>query len=235
MSNSNSKKEYIIKFRGSMAYLKNISKNRYTYTFKIEEAKRYTKEEAEKVVELKDFEIINYDEELYKSKEEKYKLYIEVMSEENYDIKKDDLICFLEEYEFTADGSGKFTSYIELKKDYPNSKLIDEIVRMGEIIKYKDIVKWHEARVELSKDIEFNLKNNVNYNITSEDVEQYEKSKRFLETMKEKFPYDYDIEKQYEMLDKAFREKYISKEIYKEYYESHYEEDFEEYEEEFTT
>lgn len=234
MSN-NSKKEYIIKFKNSMAYLKNIRANKYTYTFEIEEAKRYSKKDAEEKVKSKDFEIINYEEELYKSKEEKYKLYVEVISDEDYNIKKDNLICFLEEYEFAADGSGKFTSYIELKKDYPNSKLIDEIVRVGEIIKHKEIVKWHEARVELSKDIEFNLKNNVNYNITPEDIEQYEKSKRFLETMKEKFPYDYDIEKQYEILDTAFREKYISKEIYKEYYETYYDEDFEEYEEEITT
>lgn len=234
MSN-NSKKEYIIKFKNSMAYLKNIRANKYTYTFKIEEAKRYSKREAEEKVKSKDFEIINYEEELYKSKEAKYKLYVEVISDENYNIKKNDLICFLEEYEFAADGSGKFTSYIELKKDYPNSKLIDEIVRVGEIIKHKEVVKWHEAIAELSKDVEFNLKNNVNYNITPEDIEQYEKSKRLLETMKEKFPYDYDIEKQYEILDTTFKEKYISKELYKEYYESYYEENLEEYDGEITT
>lgn len=235
MSNNNSKKDYIIKIRDSMAYLKNIKIKEYIYTFNPEEAKKYTKSEAKEIIEKDEFEIVNYNEELYKSKEEKYKLYIGAISKEDYNIKKDDLICFLQEYEFAADGSGKFTSYIELKSDYPNSKLIDEIVRIGEIIKHKDIVKWHEARVELSKDVEFNLRNNVRYNITPEDIEQYEKSKNFLEIMKEKFPYDYDIEKQYEILDTTFREKYISKEIYKEYYESYYEEDLEEDEEEITT
>lgn len=230
----NGKNDYIIKFKDSMAYLKDIRTEKCIYTLKIEEAKKYSKKELDKIVGIKNFEIVNYEKELYRSKENKYKLYVEVISNEDFKIKKDDLICFLQEYEFAADGSGKFTSYIELKEEYPNSKLIDEIVRIGEIIKHKEIVKWHEAIVELSKDDEFNMKNNVNYNIAPEDIKQYKESKRVLEIMKEKFPYDYDVEKQYELLDTTFREKYISKEIYKEFFESYYEEDFEEIEEETT-
>lgn len=227
----NSKNKYIIKFKDSMAYLKNIRAGKYTYTFKIEEAKKYGKKELAKIVGIEDLEIVSYEEELYKSKENKYKLYVEVISNEDFNIKKDDLICFLQEYEFAADGSGKFTSYIELKEQYSNSKLIDEIVRIGEIIKHKEIVKWHEAIVELSKDVKFNLQNNVNYNITPEDIKHYQASKEFLKNMKEKFSYDYDVERQYEILETVFKEKYITKEIYIEFYESDYEEEFEENEE----
>lgn len=232
MSNNNSKKDCIIKIRDSMAYLKNIKAKEYIYTFNAEEAKKYTKSEAEKIIRKDEFEIVNYNEELYKSKERKYKLYSKLISNEDYNIKKDDLIYFIEEYEFAPDGSGKFTSYISLKEEYPNSKLIDEIVRIGQIIKHKNNVIWHEALKELAKDKEFNdgIYNKVV--LTEKDEKQYKESKTFLEIMKKKFPYDYDVEKQYEMLDTAFREKYISKEIYKEYLELYHDEELEEYEEE---
>lgn len=225
---NNSKKEYIIKFKNSMAYLKTVKSGECTYTFNIEEAKKYTKKEAEKLEIAKEFEVVNYNEEIYNSKEEKYKMYIGVIANEDFNIKKDDLIYFLEEYEFAADGSGKYTSYIALKEDYPNCKLIDEIVRVGEIVKHKNNVIWHEAMESLSKDKVFNdgIYNKVV--ITDEDIKEYNNSKKFLEEMKKKFPYDYDASKQYDMLDTTFREKYITKELYKEYYELFNDEEFEE-------
>ncbi len=220
-------KEYIVKFKDSMAYLKSIRANKCTYTLKPEEAKRYSKNEIEKLIGLNDFEVINYEEELYKSKEEKYKLYIGVISNEECNIKKDDLISFLEEYEFAADGSGKFTSYLSLKEQYPNSKLIDEIVRIGKIIEHQNIVIMYKALVEISKDKEFNAINNNTVVITKDNINEYNQSKIYLEIMKEKYDYDYDAEKQYQILDETFRDKYITEELYKEYNELYHDEEYE--------
>lgn len=227
MSKHNLEEKYIIKFKDSMAYLKNIRANKCTYTLKVEEAKRYNKKKIEKLVGLNNFEVINYEEELYKSKEKKYKIYVGVISNEECNIKKDDLISFLEEYEFATDGNGKFTSYLSLKEQYPDSKLIDEIVRIGEIIYHQNIVIMYEALVEISKDEEFNIKNNNTVVITKDNTNEYNQSKIYLEIMKEKYDYDYDAEKQYQILDETFRDKYITEELYKEYNELYNDEEYE--------
>lgn len=224
----NSKKEYIIKFKNSMAYLKSVKSKNCIYTFNIEEAKRYTKKETDNIKLEKEFEVFSYEEELYNSKEEKYKIYIEAIISNEIDFNKNDLLYFLDEYEYAVDGSGKFTAYTSLKQNYPNSKFINEILRVGEIVKNQEIVNWYEARVELSKDIEFNKKNNVVYDITVEDTMEYKRAKEFLKECKNKFPIDYDVIQQYEILDQKFKEKYITREIYKEYAEVFHNEDIDE-------
>lgn len=227
-------KNYIIKVKDSMAYLKKVNAKGYVYTFDIEEAKKYSMEETKELQKIDNFDIVDYSEELYKSKEEKYKLYIDVISKDD-NISKDDLLSFLQEYEFAADGSGKFTSYVELREQYPNSKFIDEIVRLGEVIKNTNTVIWHEAIEELAKDKQFNdgIYNKVK--ITKENIEEYNKAKTFLKNMQQQVPYDYDIEQQYNMLDRMFWDKYINKEIYKEYLEVYHDEELEEDDEELST
>lgn len=227
MRKNSSQKEYIIKFKDSMAYLKGLGGKKYKYTFNIEEAKRYTKTDAENVGGIKEFEIVNYNQEKYNYKEKQYQLYINVLLDEKEDINRDDLISFCQEYEFASDGSGKFTAYITLKKEYLNSKLIDEVIRLGKLIEQQNKVIMYEMLVNMSKDEEFNIRNNNKVIITEKDTKEYNNAKLYLEEMKEKYPFDYDIEKQYNIVDTAFRDKYISEDLYKEFYESYYDEDYE--------
>lgn len=223
---------YIIKLKDTMTYLKSIKDKNYTYTFKVEEAKKYNKSNAEKNCDSEKFEVVNYEEELYKSRKEKYRLYVETILKTEGDINKEDLISFLQEYEFAGDGSGKYTSYLLLKEEYPKSKLIDEIVRVGEIIKHRTTVIWHEAMVDLSKDKEFNDGVFNKVIITEDNIKEYNEAKKFLKRMSEEFPCDYNADKQYELLDTEFRKKYITREIYKEYFELYNDEEFEEESEE---
>ncbi len=199
------KKEYIMKFKDSMAYLKNENIEEKQFTFRVEEAKKFNKKEAEKFIEKeKALEIANYKEELYNSKKDKYKFYIDIVSKENDNIKRDDLLSFLQEYEFAADESGKFTAYVQLKEQYPNSKFIDEIIRVGEVIRNTNTVIWHKAMVSLSKDKEFTDGVHTKVIISTENIEEYNKAKEFLKNMQKKFPYDYNIEQQYDMLIKKY-------------------------------
>lgn len=224
--NIKEKKDYIIKFKDSMAYLKGLGVKNYKYTFNIEEAKRYTKTDAENINGINEFEIVNYNQEKYNYKEKQYRLYINVLLDAEEDINRDDLISFCQEYEGESDLRGKFTAYVSLKEKYPNNKLIDEIVRLGEIIDYKDNVAWYETRLNLLKDKDF-LKDNKPIIISAEETNEYEQRKAYLDMVKQKYPFDYDVTKQYDILDEEFKHKYITQEIYKEFYEEQYEEEYE--------
>lgn len=227
MSSDNSRKEYIVKLKDTKLYLKSVDTRNIQYTLNLEEAERVNKKDVRELSKINELETVKYKEEQYQVKKEKYKLYIQAIIKEDDKIEKDNLIYFLQEYEGSGDKSGKYTSYLSLKEEYPNSKIIDEIVRVGQIIKYQDIVKWHEAIQKLSEDKKFNEKNDVKYNITEDDIKQYKKAKLFLEEAKEKYPYDYDAINQYEILDTSFREKYITEDLYKEFYKMYYEEEYE--------
>lgn len=220
------KREYIIKFTEDKGYLRKIDTRNYYLTLIPENAKKYTKGEIGKISGIGKHEIVKYDEEVYKYKENNYKIYIEAILNSEGDIKKEDLINFCKEYEGESDLRGKFTSYVTLKEKYPNSKLIDEIVRLGIIIDYKDKVLWYETRLNLSKDKEFS-KDNKPIVISKEETNEYEQEKAYLNIIRQKYPFDYDEVKQYDMLDEAFKQKYISQEIYKDFYEEQYEEEYE--------
>lgn len=226
MRKNNLQKEYIIKFKDSMAYLKGLGGKKYKYTFNIEEAKRYTKTDAENIGRSKELEIVNYNQEKYNYKEKQYQLYIKVLLDEKEDINRDDLISFCKEYEGESDLRGKFTAYISLKEKYPNNRLVDEIARLGKIIDYKDNVICYETRLNLSKDKNF-LKDNNPIIISAEETDKYEKRKTYLDMVKQKYPFDYDVAKQYDILDNEFKHKYITQDIYKEFYEKQYEEEYE--------
>jgi len=85
----------------------------------------------------------------------------------------------------------------------------------------------YEMLVNMSKDEEFNIRNNNRVAITENDTKEYNNAKLYLEEMKQKYPFDYDIEKQYNIVDTAFRDKYISEDLYKEFYELYYDEEYE--------
>lgn len=219
---------YIIKIKDSMAYLKTVEQNNFIYTFSIEEAKRYTKKGAEKLKkEIREFEIVNYEEELYNSKDEKFNILVETIAKNVEPIEKNDLIDFM----FNRKVEG-FDSYIELQQDYPNNRLISEITRTINAIKNELIVFDYESKRKIMRDKNCTTK----FDFTKEKTEQYKKSKIFLEKMRDLYKYDYDYNKQFQILDKKFKEKYISEEVYQEFcveYKKAYEEEVgEEFDEE---
>lgn len=227
MRKKGSQKEYIVKLKNTKLYLKNVDPKNIEYTFDLEKAEKTNKEDLNNFRGIDELEIIKYEDELYQVKNDNYKSYIDAILNSEGEIKRDDLISFCQEYEFAADGSGKFTAYIELKEQYPNSKLIDEVVRLGKLIEQQSIVTMYDMLVNMSKDEEFNIRNNNRVIITEENTKEYKNAKSYLEVMKQKYPFDYDIEKQYNMIDTAFRDKYISEDLYKEFYELYYDEEYE--------
>lgn len=227
MSKNSTQKEYIVKLKNTKLYLKSVDPKNIEYTFDLEKAEKANKEDLNYFSKIDELEIIKYENELYKVKSENYKLYIAAILNSEGEIKRDDLISFCQEYEFAADGSGKFTAYIDLKEEYPNSKLIDELIRLGKLIEQQSRVTMYEMLVNMSKDKEFNIRNNNRVEITENDTKEYNNAKLYLEEMKQKYPFDYDIEKQYNIVDTAFRDKYISEDLYKEFYELYYDEEYE--------
>lgn len=226
MEKKSSQKEYIVKLKNTKLYLKSVDPKNIEYTFDLEKAEKTNKKDLKNFSKIDELEIIRYEDELYQVKSENYKLYIATILSSESDIKKEDLIDFCKEYEGESDLRGKFTSYITLKEKYPNSKLIDEIVRLGKIIDFKDNVLWYEARLSLSKDKEF-IKDNNPIIISAEETDEYEQRKAYLDMVKQKYPFDYDVAKQYGILDNEFKHKYITQDIYKEFYEKQYEEEYE--------
>lgn len=226
MEKKSSQKEYIVKLKNTKLYLKSVDPKNIEYTFDLEKAEKTNKKDLKNFSKIDELEIIRYEDELYQVKSENYKLYIATILSSESDIKKEDLIDFCKEYEGESDLRGKFTSYITLKEKYPNSKLIDEIVRLGKIIDFKDNVLWYEARLSLSKDKEF-IKDNNPIIISAEETDEYEQRKAYLDMVKQKYPFDYDVAKQYDILDNEFKHKYITQDIYKEFYEKQYEEEYE--------
>lgn len=213
-------KNSIIKFKDSMAYLKSIGTKHYRYTFNIEEAKKYTSIEAKNIQGIKEFEVVDYKEELNKIKDERYKLFAKSIAINQEAIEENDLKKFI----FESGKEGRFYSYLQLEHNYPNNKLITEIVRIIYSIKNEAFIFDYNFKNKTNKDKNSETK----FNITSEMKEQYKESKEYLENMKKEYTYDYDYNKQFEILDKEFKDKYISKELYQESYEETDEEEIEE-------
>lgn len=173
------KKEYIIKFKDSQAYIKSFENKIDMYTFDIKNAKRYEKDEAERIIQAKnELEVVNYQKELYKSKNEGFKLFVKALIvQENDNISNKDIEIF--EKELKAEGM--FVAFSNLKNKYPLNTLINEMERISQKIEFKT---YCEKKPELYK----NYKEICN-------------------------EYDYDDERQLEILKLAFYEKYIIRDI----------------------
>lgn len=154
----NEKKEYIIRFKNSMAYLKSMGTKYYKYTFNVEEAKKYTKTEAKNIVGIKDFTVVNYKEELINSQKEKYGLYLTVLSNKSEnDMLFDDIYQTYKKCRVAEREEQKIIAYTELYSKYPNNFLLEEIIRV--------------KKGEEKKEFDFNLE------IQNEQLEkQFEKS-----------------------------------------------------------
>lgn len=116
-------KTHIIKFIGSRAYIKDIKDDEYIYTFNIDEAKKFNEEEIEKVKLTNKLKIIEFNVEKYQAAEERYSVFIKVLSiQNNSEIQDSDLedIREIEKEEFI----------LGLHKKYPNNSLINELSRL---------------------------------------------------------------------------------------------------------
>lgn len=172
------KKEYIIKFKDSQAYIKSFESKTDMYTFDIKNAKRYEKEEAENIIQNKnELEVVNYKKELYKSKNESFKLFTKALIVQEDDISNRDIETF--EKELKSDGI--YIACSRLKNKYPKNTLINEMERISQKLEFKTHC---EKKPELYKN--------------------------YKEICKE---YDYDDERQLEILKLTFYEKYITRDI----------------------
>lgn len=120
-------KTYILKYKDSMAYLSSYANDTQLYTFDIEKARKFNKDEIKKLKNIKMLEAVEYEKEKYLAAEEKYKIYVKAMCKQNNtDISPIDIKDFrrMEKTQF----------YLELQENYPNNKLLKEIVRMIYII-----------------------------------------------------------------------------------------------------
>lgn len=154
-------KTYIIKFIDSRAYVKDIEDEEYIYTFNINEAKKFSKEEITKIKLPNKLKTTEFDIEKYQALEEKYNIFIKVLSvQSDSEIQASDLedIKEIEKEDFILNLHGK----------YLDNSLINELSRL--------------IYAKYNKD------------------EQYKKE------------YDYDYDAQFEIVRKAFIDKYIDKE-----------------------
>lgn len=173
------KKEYIIKFKDTQAFIKSFENKSDMYTFDIKNAKRFEKEDAEKMIQAnKELEVVNYQKELYKLKNESFKLFVNALIvQEETDILNEDIEAF--EKELKSDGM--YIACSNLKDKYPQNALINEMDRISQKIEFKTHCK---KRPELYK----------GYKDICTD-------------------YDYDDERQLEILKLTFYEKYITRDI----------------------
>ena len=176
------KKEYVIKIKNSQAYLQNIDRRDNSYTFDLRSAKKYTIGECNKICkDNKEFETVKYASELYKIKNERFKIFVKTLiNQENSEILENDIKIFTK----ALKNEDMLTGFCDLKEKYPQNNLINEIERILQKIEFKNIYKGNP-----------------------------EKSKIYKEFCEE---YDYDEERQFDILKLAFDEKYINKELLEE-------------------
>lgn len=181
----NEKKEFIIKIRNSQAYLRNITENEVDYyTFDIKNAKKYTKQEAEIIIKPKhkEYEIVVFKQELYKIKNERFKIFVNtLLSQENTNILQEDIKIFSKELK----EEGIFIASSNLSNKYPENKLVNEMERISQKIEFKNNCNGIANKYKTYKDI-------------CED-------------------YDYDDERELDILILNFKEKYMNIEILEEY------------------
>ena len=173
------KKEYIIKFKNSQAYIKSFENKNDMYTFDIKNAKRYEGEDAENIMQGKnELEVVKYQKELYKSKNEGFKLFAKALiTQDDEDILNEDIEIF--ERELKTNGISVACN--NLKNKYPQNILVNEMDRIAQ-------------KVQLKPDCD----------------KKTEICKTYKELSKE---YDYDDERQLEILKLTFYEKYITRDI----------------------
>lgn len=181
----NEKKEFIIKFKSSQAYLRNTTDNEIDYyTFDIKNAKKYTKQEAEIIIEPKqeDYEVVLFKQELYRIKNERFKIFVNtLLLQENTNILPEDIKIFSKELK--EDGIYIASSNLNIK--YPENKLINEMERISQKIEFKNNCNGIPSKYKAYKDI----------------CEEY----------------DYDDERELDILLLNFKEKYMNIEILEEY------------------
>lgn len=174
------KKEYIIRVKNSQAYIRNIDSKSDTYTFDIQNAKKYEKENAENIIKNRndEFEIVDFNKELYKIKNERFKIFVKTLAlQENTTILDEDIELFEKEVKI----EGITVACCNLNDKYPTNRLLSEMERISQKIEFKTNCKKRPEEYKSYKDI-------------SES-------------------YDYDDEREFEILKLAFYEKYITKEI----------------------
>ena len=171
------KKEYIIKFKDTQAYIKSFENKADMYTFDIKNAKRYEKEDAEKNIQNnEELEVVNYQKELYKLRNESFKLFVNALIvQEETNISNEDIVAF----EIELKNKGIYVACNNLKDKYPQNILINEMDRISQKMEFK-------AHCD----------------------KKPESYKNYKELCKE---YDYDDERQLEILKLTFYEKYITR------------------------
>lgn len=115
--------KYIIKFKNSRAYIKEINGDKHLYTFDINKAQILNKEESKKIKLNNELEVVEYKKERYEAAEEKYKIFVKILSEEesNQILNKD--LENLKDIE-----NEKF--YLDLQLKYPDNKILQEASRL---------------------------------------------------------------------------------------------------------
>lgn len=173
------KKEYIIKFKNTQAFIKSFENKADMYTFDIKNAKRYEKQDAENIIQnSEELEVVNYQKELYKLKNENFKMFANALTvQEEIEILNKDIEIF--EKELKTDGI--YIACSNLKDKYPQNSLIMEMERISQKVEFKTHC---EKKPELYKS--------------------------YKDICKE---YDYDDERQLEILKLTFYEKYITRDI----------------------
>ena len=222
-------KTFVIRFKDK-TYLQDTNEKTYKKCYMVEAAKRFYKDDSN-IKGLEEHDIVGYDEELYAVMKSRFEIYVNGLLEiDKTEYKREDLLEFCQTYEAKPDNEGKYTAYFDLYKDYKDSLLLKEICRIGMLHHYQEIALDYCSLKALKEDAKYCKKNNINVNLTEEYKAEYEKALEMLD--KYYTSYDYRIYEQYNLLEEAFKDKYITKEIYKEFYEDYYEEDMEDAENE---
>lgn len=142
--------------------------------------KQYKKCEIERIITQinKDFEIVEYNKELYRNKNEKYKVFIHTLfSMENVNISDKDIDIYISERK----KYGRYVACINLSDKYSQNILIKEIERILEKIEFKK-----------------------NYKKSPDEYKSFRDITKI---------YDYDDERQLQILELASNDKYIMKEL----------------------
>lgn len=145
-----------------------------------------------------------------KKKEREYKRYLEEIIFPKEEIKKEDIIQFLQEAQFGPYGIEY--RYEKLIEKYPQNSLLNEIERVTKIANCEASIIYYEFEKKMQKD-----KNNIytkeygmKFEITKERTERYKEEKKFLKFARQKC--DYDMVEQFAILEEIFHERYTREE-----------------------
>lgn len=150
----NEKKDYVIKIKNSHAYIRNtIDYKINEYTFDLKLAKRFRMIDANNILKVndKELEISKYEKEDYIIKNNRYKIFTNVLREsiETNVILSKDVKKFFNEIET----EGIYTACVNLAEKYPESKFIKELDRLSEKIEFKNNCKGIPEKYKRYKEI----------------------------------------------------------------------------------